>query len=276
MAQPLLLPEAPSQIHSGLFSPFGQPPISEGCRVGLNFSIINEQSYSEGNWGKIGIDAESWVLDLTARAATPVGELGVSWPLKYVWGGVLDAPLDVFHSAVELNRIVNPERGRSLAFYELASGEKAFYDQPALGLGDPVLSWAYPVSDFWVKGTLGLPLGTPEQFISARAWRSSVQVGYQQEGWGLAGQVGWVLGKSVLAPLKEQTQYGIKGWWQVPLELPVRLESEWRTRPLAVGGTFAGSTWTLRMVFAGVGFQEDLTPALPDVSLSTAQEWSCF
>ncbi|GEM46530.1 hypothetical protein [Deinococcus cellulosilyticus] len=273
----LLMPESNSLIHSSVLSPFGQLPLSEGCRLGLNFSIANEQSFNKGDWGDMGIDAEVWKLEPTFRTSTSVGEFGVSVPLTYVWGGVLDAPLDVYHQIIRMNRIVNPERGRALSFYRLSSGEERVYDQPAFGLGDATLSWAYPLDDFFVKATLGVPLGRKEQFIGAGAWKSSVQVGYGTAGAGLMGQVGWVWNARAteVSPLELQPQYGLKAWSNLPWNLPVRIETEVRTSPFRNGGTFADPTWSLRFVFADVGFQEDLTPALPDVTLSTTQEWSC-
>ena len=189
LAQPLM-PESGGLIHTSVLSPFGQLPISEGCRIGFNFSIANEQSYDTGNWGEMGIDAEVWTLQPTIRTVTPAGEFGVAVPITYVWGGLMDAPLDVYHQVIRLNRIVNPERGRSLAYYKLSTGEERIHDQPAFGLGDPTLSWAYPLDDFFVKATLGIPVGRREQFIGAGAWKSSVQMGYGTASAGVMGQVG--------------------------------------------------------------------------------------
>ncbi|GGJ45502.1 hypothetical protein [Deinococcus roseus] len=273
----LLLPESNSLIHSTVLSPFGQIPLSEGCRLGFNFSIANEQSYSRGDWGEMGIDAEAWKLELTARTFTPVGEFGVSVPVQYVWGGVLDAPLDVYHQVIRMNRIVNPERNRNLSFYRLADGEQRYYSAPAFGLGDVSLQWAYPIDTFWVKTTFGFPTGRPEQFLGSGAWKSSVQLGYGNAAAGVVGQLGWVLNPAdtQVAPLGLQSQYGLKAWTALPWNLPVRLETEVRSSPFRTGGTFADPTVSFRLVVVGMGFQEDLTPALPDVTLSTAQEWPC-
>jgi hypothetical protein len=263
-------------IWDAYFLPFGNTP-TNGCALDASFRIANYLSYNEGTWGRINTDLEVWTVRFGIAHTSQIGEWSASVPLSLAWGGLLDPPLNAFHRLLGVG--TSPEPPLSEIRYELTSGEAKTVSGTRLGIGDVALAWAYSLEPFWVRVTLGVPIGDSSRFFGAGGWRAQVSVGLEQARYGALVVVLVPLGRvALLEPFGALVSVQARAWWQ-PLELPVRAELHLTTSPVRVGGQFADTMLALRIVWqtsAGAWtFGEDITPTLPDVVLSWEQRFGC-
>jgi hypothetical protein len=263
-------------LWDGYYLPLGNTPTS-GCALDASFRIANYLSYNEGAWGRINTDLEVWTVRLGIAQTSPIGEWSASVPLSLAWGGLLDPPLNAFHRLLGVG--TSPEPPLSEIRYELLSGEAKTVSGTRFGIGDLALAWAYSLEPFWVRLTLGVPLGDSSRFFGAGGWRVQVSAGLEQARYGALVALLVPLGQvALLEPFGALVSFQARAWWQ-PFELPVRAELHLTTSPVQVGGQFAATVLAIRVVWqtsAGTWtFGEDITPTLPDVVLSWEQRFGC-
>ncbi|MFN3267606.1 MAG: hypothetical protein ACK41E_12305 [Deinococcales bacterium] len=258
------------------FLPLGYQP-SSGCVVDASFRIANYLSFDEGTWGSINTDLEVWTLRLGIAQRTQIGEWSASLPLSLAWGGILDPPLNAFHRLLGVG--VSPEPPLSEIRYNLTGGSARTVSGTRFGVGDLSLAWAYPLEPFWVRVTLGIPLGDSNRFLGAGGWRVQFSAGLEQARYGGLFALLVPLGRvELFEPFGALPSVQAQAWVQ-PFYIPVRLELHLNTSPVRVGGQFASTTLALRVVWqtsAGAWtFGEDITPTLPDIVLGWEGRFGC-
>lgn len=259
------------------FLPLGLPPANH-CGIDASFRIANYLSFNKGAWGSINTDVEVWTVQLGVVVPSRVGEFSLSVPFSLVWGGILDVPLNAFHRFLGVP--TSPEPPLSEIRYSPAMGEARVISGTRYGIGDARLAWAYSLEPFWLRLSLGVPLGDASQLLGAGGWRVLLSAGFEQPLYGV--RIGMLvpLGRvAILEQFKPLVSLQVRLWWQLPLALPVLLELHLTTSPVQLGGQFAATQVALRFVWqtsaGSLTFAEDITPTLPDVVLAWEQRFSC-
>jgi hypothetical protein len=263
-------------IWDAYFLPLGTTP-TNSCAIDASFRIANYLSYNEGTWGRINTDLEVWTLRLGIAHTSPIGEWSASVPFSLAWAGLLDPALNAFHRLLGVG--VSPEPPLSEIRYELSGGAARIVSGTRFGIGDLVLGWAYHLEPFWLRLSLGLPLGDSSRFFGAGGFRLQLSGGLEQDRYGaLLALLVPLGGVALLEPFGARISLQARAWWQ-PFELPVRLELHLSTSPVQLGGQFADTMLALRIIWqTGIGsltFGEDITPTLPDLVLSWEQRFGC-
>lgn len=261
----------PGHLHRPYLLPAAPAPLSGGCAWSARLDIANEHNIDPPEGGVYAqVDAETWLLTLGARAATPAGEFGVSVPFAAVWGGLLDRPLNAFHAAVGLHSLTHPP-GDVVAFAQ--RGEQlAVQTGPAAGPGDPVIWWGRARGPWSGSALLAAPLGTRAQFISAGAWRAGAQLAYAAPTWGARALLSVPLNgaHTTLAFLEPRAALNVTVWRDLPSG--ARVTADVQSSPFAVPGRYGGLNAGLRVSLGGLSFAEDAVSPRPDVTFGAQTE----
>jgi hypothetical protein len=261
---------------SGVYlPPVGRPPLSS-CQIALETAIANHLSYDSGAWGEIAVDLEEIRLTPQIYAPTPWGELSVQVPLRLYYGGFLDYLLNPIHEMLRLP--VSPLPPQTYLSMRRQGQPPREITAPVFGLGDLVLGWAFTGPEkSWGRVSLAIPLGDSSRYLGSGGFRAAVVVGWDEETWGLLGQLAIPFGpQPVFGDFGTRPSLGLRGWTRLPWDLPGRLELQATTSPLQVGGEFAAVIVALRYVLDKFSFGEDVTPAVPDVALTWKKQWGCW
>ena len=279
------------------FSPIA-PVTPGGCGVGVNALMINHLTYDRGPWGEIQFNLEEWRLEFGVRHSfarlAGVGSLdwGATVPLRLLWGGILDAPLDAFHRFLGVG-FNPPGQQNGVLIVSKFGGVTERLDRAVGGLGDPVLrvggtlepsALGLPEGSGVLFGslTVKVPLGDPSVFLGAGFWVVGANLGWAAGDWGAQGllsvpvQTAPVLGAVWLSP-----SVGVLGWFRTNFDfLPawlrdLRVEASITSSPLPNAGLFSNPAISLRFVWNGFGFTEDITAGQPDVVLEYGLELPC-
>ena len=279
------------------FAPIAPVP-NGGCGLGVSGLMVNHLTFDRGPWGEIQFNAEEWRLEFGVRHSfarfAGVGSLewGATLPVRLIWGGILDAPLDAFHRFLGVG-FNPPGQENQVLILTQFGGVQRRLDQTAGGLGDPVFRvggtlepvlLGLPQGSGFLYGSLAVkaPLGDPSVFLGAGLWVIGGNIGWSSSDWGVQGllsvpvQTAAVLGNVWLRP-----SVGVLGWFRTNFEfLPdwlrdLRVETTITSSPLPNAGLFSSPAISLRFVFYGFGFTEDITPGQPDVVLEASAEIPC-
>lgn len=255
--------------------PVGRLPVSQSCQIALETALANHLSYDSGPWGEIAVDLEELRLTPGIYAPTAWGELSFQLPVRLYYGGFLDYLLNPTHEALHLP--VSPLPPQTYLSMRRQGQPAREITAPVLGLGDPVLGWGFTGPEkSWGRVLLALPLGDSSRYLGSGGFRAAVVVGWEEEAWGLSGQLAIPFGpQPVFGDFGTRPSLGLRGWTRLPWELPGRLELQATTSPLQVGGDFAAVVVALRYVLDKFSFSEDGTPAVPDVALTWKEQWGC-
>lgn len=260
---------------SGVYlPPAGHSPISK-CRILLETALANHLSYDSGAWGEIAVDLEEIRLTPQMYTPTPWGELSAQVPIRLYYGGFLDYLLNPIHEALRMP--MSPLPPQTYLSMRRQGQPPHEITAPVFGVGDLVLGWAVTgPGKSWGRLSLALPLGDSSRYLGSGGFRLAVVVGWDEETWGLLGQIALPFGPQPLfGDFGTRPSLGLRGWTGLPWDLPGRLELQATTSPLQIGGEFAAVIVALRYVPGKFSFSEDVTPALPDVALTWQEEWGC-
>jgi Protein of unknown function (DUF3187) len=140
----------PMQIRNlnPLVAIFGLPAwdvVAPGDRFAASLELANHYEFSSLSGEYLGLDGETARTTLAFSHGFPAGwQVGAELPLFHVGGGILDNPIDAWHSAFNLpdgGRNLRPEN--QLLFVLRHSGRTFFQlDDPQSGLGDLQLKGA--------------------------------------------------------------------------------------------------------------------------------------
>jgi hypothetical protein len=283
LAQPLHTPLAGPFIAS----PGPRSPLAlGGCELGLNLAVANSLSAAEGAWGSLYLDSEEWEARFSLRQSLLLGhiseqkplvlELGSEIPIKAIWGGVFDAPLDEFHKLLRVGH--NTVQNRVLIDIKRTDGGQQWLQtQNVFGLGDPMvyLGLSTPLAEGVLEGRLSLqwPLGQRELLLGAGVPLSGLYLAWNSPTWGLDASGTWLwqptsaFGRSVRPTLGARAWFQTNWSWLPAVLRGFTIEVSGATSPLGDLGRFSNPSLALRIGYLGVFFSEDLLPTLPDVVL---------
>lgn len=273
------------------FYPF--TPMSGSCNIGARFMIANNLQGETGDWGTISINLEEWRLEFALRQS--IGaledqqfEVGAQFSLKALWGGILDVPLDAFHSLLGVGKNPDGQQNQVLLYAQFGSGAPRQITDTTIGLGDPVLwiAGASPSDGFgtwFYKLQFQLPLADASRFLGAGVGVFGGSVSYNAWNWGATANLSIPLegSRSLFEGTRVRPNLGFLVWYEPRFDfLPgflqtFRVELSLVTNPFPISSRINTPALGIRIGFGGFGFSEDITPGPPDAIFDQRLEFGC-
>ncbi len=273
------------------FYPF--TPMAGSCNLGARFLIANNLQGESGSWGAIEINLEEWQLEFALRQSLgaledQTFEAGAQFSIKALWGGILDAPLDAFHTLLGVGRNSPSQQNQVFLYAQFGTGAAKQITDTTIGLGDPVLwiagsSPSDGLGAWFYKLQFQVPLGDSSRFLGAGIPVAGGSVGYNAWNWGATANLSLPLegASGVFEGTRLQPSLGVLAWYEPRWEfLPgflraFRLEVTFVTNPFPISSRINTPAISLRIGFGGFGFTEDITPGPPDVIFDQREEFGC-
>jgi hypothetical protein len=271
-----------------------------GTRLGATLELANHFRFSERGTDALSLDGETLRTTVSFdRGFADDWFFGVELPYYRVSGGILDNPIDAWHSFFRLPDEGRNNRPENALLFELANANGRFFllDHAVGGVGDVQVKLGRAVGRgdrFVVEGTLKLPTGDENMLAGSGSADASLTVLRSQALTVRGRPAGYYWGAGVLFagdpkpiafPARHWVYTGVVGGsWRLRPRLGLKAQLDFHSRfydsalpeigQNAVEATVGGWLRRGRRTVLDFAVVEDLrVSTAPDVVVQTAVHW---